>query len=157
MKPRAVPDYSAPFEAWWALYPRKIAKLAAWKSWSAWNCDALPEVLPALKLQLPAFCQRDPEHVPHPSTWLNQRRWEDEVPVAKAPPSATGSATRKPTPSSPGTFRALRCNLHTEKPNARWAGEAHWCPNCKEHKARTAGREGEPTSLADLLTIGGEK
>ena len=23
---------------------------------------------------------QDPQHIPHPSTWLNGRRWDDELP-----------------------------------------------------------------------------
>ena len=84
MKPRVVPQFSAPFLKFWELWPRRVAKLAAWKEWQAWKCDDIPEILPSLRLQLPAFCQRDPEHVPHASTWLHQRRWEDEVVARRA-------------------------------------------------------------------------
>lgn len=36
---------------------------------------------PALDAWLEDFAQRDRQYVPHPYTWLNNRRWEDDVPT----------------------------------------------------------------------------
>lgn len=152
MKPRAVPEFSAPFLAFWEMWPRKVAKLAAWKAWQSWGCDNIPELLPALKLQLPAFCQRDPEHVPHASTWLNGMRWQDEVIVRKnAPPGANGSATRPVAKAVERLPPPLRCQVHTENPRWTQRHPVDWCDGCREQKARTAGREGEPVGLDELL------
>ncbi|MEN9704336.1 MAG: hypothetical protein RLZZ393_215 [Pseudomonadota bacterium] len=131
MKPRVVPVYSPAFDAFWALWPRKVAKLAAWKEWQAWKLDNDPAVLPALRLQLPAFCKRDPEHVPHASTWLHQRRWEDEI----APQSANGAATRAPVESP-------RCEKHKNRDiphtwmGGRRAADGRPCVDCKHVAAQ---------------------
>ena len=34
------------------------------------------------------------QFIPHPSTWLNQRRWEDELPKAAPPPAKPVLAQR---------------------------------------------------------------
>lgn len=139
MKPRAVPAYSPQFEAFWAIWPRRIAKMAAWKEWKAWGLDDDATVLPALRLQLPAFCKRDIEHVPHASTWLHQRRWEDEI----APPSATGSATR-----------TLYCPFHEQgrfNHGRRAPRHVPTCPACKEWEAANRARESMPETSEMLI------
>lgn len=142
MKPRAVPVYSPQFEEFWLLWPRRVAKLAAWKSWCAWNCDAIPELLPALKLQLPAFCQRDLDHVPHATTWINQRRWEDEVVVRNAPSASTGSATR-----------TVYCGFHESRFNQGKRGPRHaeTCPECRAWQAANRARESLPESSEQMI------
>ncbi len=138
MKPRAVPQFSPAFLAFWQVYPRRIAKLAAWKAWQSWNCDDIAELLPALKLQLPAFCKRDIEHVPHASTWLNGQRWTDEV----APQASTGSATR-----------TGYCPFHDSKFSAGKRAPRHDpnCPACKEWQAANRARESLPESSDAML------
>jgi hypothetical protein len=83
------------FDGFWAAYPRKTAKGAAEKSFSA-ACKAIggpdpPGVLmEALRRVIPTWT--DAQFIPHPATWLNQRRWEDEPherPDPNRPPSAS--------------------------------------------------------------------
>ena len=64
------------FESFYLSYPRKVAKPQAKKAWSKNKC-VLAEVLPALEQQKKTW--KDPQFVPYPATWLNQRRWEDET------------------------------------------------------------------------------
>ncbi len=144
MKPRAVPVYSPQFEEFWLLWPRRVAKLAAWKSWCAWNCDTIPELLPALKLQLPAFCQRDIDHVPHATTWINQRRWEDEVVVRKTPQASTGSVAQK---------AYFYCPFHEQRFNQGKRAPRHDpnCPACKEWQAANRARESLPESSEQMI------
>ncbi|HEV2928407.1 MAG TPA: hypothetical protein VGW74_06930 [Propionibacteriaceae bacterium] len=99
-KPRGTAlEYPADFEAWWVLYPRKVAKPEAFKSWKA----ALGHAGQAdLTDGLRRWCavwksqRRTVDKVPHASTWLNQRRWEDDtegelaVPVGQAPRDPKG-------------------------------------------------------------------
>ncbi len=69
------------FEAFWSAYPRKVGKGKAREAYA----KALP-LSDALSLidqakRFAAFCQgKDPQFIPHPSTWLNQERWADEIP-----------------------------------------------------------------------------
>ena len=70
------------FEKFWAAYPRKVAKPNALKAWRAAKVN--PEfVMDGLaKFTASDDWLRDGgKYVPHPATWLNQRRWEDETAV----------------------------------------------------------------------------
>lgn len=68
------------FVVFWELYPRKIAKPAALKAWrSAVKRADSDTILGGLRLQLGELCAREKGFVPHPATWLNQDRWQDQV------------------------------------------------------------------------------
>ena len=68
------------FDEFWLAYPRKTAKATALKSWARLikteQVKAM-EALPVHKKQ-PGWI-KDPTYIPHASTWLNQKRWEDEL------------------------------------------------------------------------------
>ena len=73
--------YSAGFENFWAAYPNKVGKDAAWRAWQKRKAD-LPEgeTLLAILARQRASQQWQKEggqYVPHPATWLNQGRWQD--------------------------------------------------------------------------------
>ena len=74
--PKSTDDYSADFEAWWAIYPRKTAKK---KAWEAWEKLKSPTGVLATRLQeqLNAGMWAD-QYTPHPATYINQERWNDE-------------------------------------------------------------------------------
>ena len=73
--------YPPDFERFYAFYPRKVGKRAAMKAWTKMDAedrnaaiemaeafgDAMAHVLPANRC-----------FIPHPSTWLNQGRWDDD-------------------------------------------------------------------------------
>ena len=75
--------YLIGFDEFWKAYPRRVAKGAAMKSWNriAPNDILLDEILKAIEIQKRSSqWQKDGgQFIPHPSTWLNQMRWEDEV------------------------------------------------------------------------------
>jgi hypothetical protein len=84
------PDEINTFEKFWKTYPRKVGKGNAERAWTSAVKKATPEaILAALKNQLPVFDQRDKKFVPHPATWLNGQRWEDDV-AAIDPAEAQG-------------------------------------------------------------------
>jgi hypothetical protein len=70
---------SADFAFAWAAYPRKTGKGAAEKAWEKAK-PPLQAVLDAIAWQKnqPGWKKDRGQFVPHMSTWLNQRRWEDE-------------------------------------------------------------------------------
>lgn len=70
------------FNVFWTAYPRKVAKPAAMKTWLRIKPDdALTKsIIDAIKRQ--RLCDKEIQFVPHPATWLNQRRWEDEIEAA---------------------------------------------------------------------------
>ena len=75
------------FSAFWTAYPNKKAKPAALKAFTKLKPGAalLDEMLKAIATQKQwAQWQKDNgQYIPMPSTWLNQRRWEDELPKAQ--------------------------------------------------------------------------
>lgn len=90
---RAVPKPNADgFETWWTAYPRKVAKDGAQKAYTAAvKRGAEPPVLLAAVQR--AGWPDEAQFIPHPATWLNQGRWQDD-PGAAAP--AAGHARAPP-------------------------------------------------------------
>jgi len=80
--PAKVHEFPPGFDRFWQAYPRKTAKPQAAKAFARLRPDEplLLRMLAALALQRQsAQWQRDDgQFIPHPSTWLNGRRWEDE-------------------------------------------------------------------------------
>jgi len=80
------------FERFWKLYPRKRDKLKALRAWDKLKADRklMQTMSAALKAQMATEeWQRDNGRaIPYPSTWINNRRWEDELeePMAAAEP-----------------------------------------------------------------------
>ena len=70
------------FSRWWDSYPRKVGKAAAAKAYAKAVKIVSPErLLAALEQQKPSWT--DPKYIPHPTTWLNQGRWDDELALSK--------------------------------------------------------------------------
>jgi len=90
-QPNYQPEWFARF---WALYPRRTNRVQAVKAWDKLKPDlALCRVMEdALRLQMQSPQWQDPQHIPHPSTWLNGERWNDEL--CSGPPAGRPSARR---------------------------------------------------------------
>ena len=71
------------FASFWQAYPRKVAKAAALKAWAKLRPDAALQasILAGLWAAVRSEqWQRDGgAYIPHPATWLNGRRWEDDL------------------------------------------------------------------------------
>lgn len=69
------------FDAFWAAYPRKVCKKVAFQKFQAVfpKKVSLETLLTALEEQKRSDQWKDVKFIPHPSTWLNQERWEDEI------------------------------------------------------------------------------
>lgn len=68
------------FEVFWLAYPKRIGKGAAEKAFTKAAQSTDPnQIIEAVNRH---DWPKDPTYIPHPATWLNQRRWQDE-PVAK--------------------------------------------------------------------------
>jgi hypothetical protein len=73
---------AAEFETFYSAYPRKIGRTAAEKAWEKAAKNGLPpieDILKAIETQRKSKQWGDEQFIPHPATWLNQGRWEDEV------------------------------------------------------------------------------
>jgi hypothetical protein len=71
------------FETFWKLYPRKTAKDNARKAFAKINPDAelLAQILESLAKHCTcqSWLKDDGQFIPHAATWLNGKRWNDEV------------------------------------------------------------------------------
>jgi len=72
------------FVSFYDTYPRHTARQDALKSWQKINPspELIQEIMDGLNRLLPDYRAREPDKVPHPSTFLNGQRWRDE-PVKK--------------------------------------------------------------------------
>ena len=71
------------FDRFWESYPRKEAKQTAKKAFEKLNPDEalLQTMLEAIERSkgTAQWKEENGRFIPHPATWINQRRWEDEV------------------------------------------------------------------------------
>ena len=68
------------FEKFWSVYPRHEGKQAARKTFEKLNPDdaLLSTIINAIAKQKQSAQWSEARYIPHPATWLNGRRWEDE-------------------------------------------------------------------------------
>jgi hypothetical protein len=89
-KKRAAPPAAplAEFEAWWALYPRKVAKGGARHAYRTARSKVSAEVLLAgVRRYAAERANEDPKFTKHATTWLNQECWSDEPTPNSARPA----------------------------------------------------------------------
>jgi hypothetical protein len=86
------------FEAFWKQYPRKEKKKNASDAWAKLNLsdDQFGLVMAALARQKMSeqWSKDGGKYIPHPTTWIHGRRWEDEGiqgDYASTPPSITAT------------------------------------------------------------------
>lgn len=81
-KPKGVEVVPEAFLAFWARYPNRKGKQDAIRSWTKLAPDEtlVAAIHAALDWQIkqPQWLKDGGAYAPHPSTWLNNRRWEDE-------------------------------------------------------------------------------
>lgn len=71
-----------PFDNFWTIYPKKKDKVRAKKNWLKIDLITQQVILEKLAKQIRDDAQwQNLQFIPHPSTYLNARRWEDEVEV----------------------------------------------------------------------------
>lgn len=101
------------FDAFWQVYPVKKGKQAALKAWA--RLKLTPEAVDAVLFKLRQQVERDDDWLrgfaPHPATYLNGARWNDEI----AQPRVRGG----PAPAEPSkTMQAIQ-TLMRGIPNAQ--------------------------------------
>ncbi len=87
-----VPDeLKKKFDLFWSVYPKKAAKVDAIRAFNKLNPsdDLLSTIMAALNrfAESPDWQTDDGKYVPHPATWLNKRRWEDEDGIDRYDPA----------------------------------------------------------------------
>jgi DNA-binding transcriptional MocR family regulator len=79
--PKNLPSKSSRFADFWTAYPRKVGdKRKAEKSWDKQKLDRIADQIIA---NVADRASRDPQwqdstYIPHPTTYLNQQRWNDD-------------------------------------------------------------------------------
>jgi hypothetical protein len=92
-KPRTNPADDPLFARFWAAYPKRVSKADAVNAFTKartaghitdTNFDA---ILAAVERQCrsPDWLKNDGQYVPYPASWLNARRWEDELAISALP------------------------------------------------------------------------
>jgi len=73
------------FETFWKIYPKKVSKENAKKAWIKIkpNDDLIVKITKAVNDQ--KLSEREQQFIPHAATWLNNKRWEDEVTNTQKP------------------------------------------------------------------------
>ena len=78
-------EYIDRFDTFWKHYPRKVAKPNALKAWLKLkpDDDLTKKIISAVSKQ--NLSAREEKFIPHPASWLNAQRWEDETMVTSTP------------------------------------------------------------------------
>jgi len=78
------------FKSFWNAYPRRVGKGAALKAWGKIKepKKTLQEIIVALEWQKKTeqWTKDGGQFIPHPATYINQCRWEDEQETVGAEP-----------------------------------------------------------------------
>ena len=74
-------DADESFESFWSVYPRKVRKQDALK---AWRSAKLAKIADKIIADVKKRCETEwkgaeMQYIPHPTTYLHQKRWEDET------------------------------------------------------------------------------
>lgn len=106
---------SEQFNEFWQLYPRKVSKKTAARSYEkALKAGHKHEdILAGLQAQLAAgLFNQETKYQPHAATWLNGERWADEVEAVAAVSSSGGSAS--------WAELAVAARAHEPQPPQEW-------------------------------------
>lgn len=90
--PASPPAGGGAFDRFWSAYPRKIGKLSAKRAFDKVKVP-VETLVSAIERQKCSdqWLKENGRFIPHPATWLNQGRWEDEVTPAAGQGRASGN------------------------------------------------------------------
>ena len=89
------------FALFWEAYPKKIKRLRALKAWQAIAPDAALQTVIVAAVEANKntvqWTKDGGEYIPHPTSWLNGRQWQDElvVPTSSRGPQCPPTLTRE--------------------------------------------------------------
>jgi hypothetical protein len=128
---KSTPTEHPLFAEFWKAYPRREGKGKAREAFNqAVDNGATPEVIVSAAARFARHCIRvktERGYMPHPTTWLNQERWEDEY---DADPGTEGAP---PKPLPPHCGHCDPANRWIELPDGRYDR----CPDCHPDNARS--------------------
>jgi len=127
------------FDEFWDIFPRKVGKLDAARAYDkAIKLATIDRIREGAK-KFAARCKNtEPQYIPHPATWLNAGRWDDQ-------PMPAHERTFGPAPQFPPERRG------PERPRAlTWANV--WVPaDCPQYKAMLARAAAPDTDPREYL------
>lgn len=108
------------FARFWEAYPRKTGKGAAESEWLKINPnlelqEAIQAAISAQK-ESPDWIKENGEYIPHPRTWLHQKRWQDTPRTAPAGAAGAPAAIRT---VSEAESVIKECNARIEEINRK--------------------------------------
>lgn len=77
--------YFQMFNEFWNIYPKKVNKERARRAFVRIkpNAQLFEQIMCALEIHKRCAQWQDTQYIPYPATWLNGKRWEDEIPDEK--------------------------------------------------------------------------
>lgn len=86
------------FAEFWAAYPKKVGKKAAQTAWNRLKPDAalFESIMQAVSVAKTSeqWVREGGRYIPNPSTWINQGRWDDELPPTGTVHQLNGGQSR---------------------------------------------------------------
>jgi hypothetical protein len=112
------------FGAFWQMYPRRVSRHEAQRAWGRLTPQERIECLRVLPLHLEQWERNGTEDrfIPHASTWLNQRRFEDEF---KSAPDLGRCDWNKNGTRDPASGQCEHRACHTDPENGNVYCQAH--------------------------------
>lgn len=91
-----IPPRGTAFDRFWQSYPKKVGKQAAGKAFGKVKVP-VETLLTAIERQKCSdqWSRDNGQYIPNPATWLNQGRWEDELPPASAQTGSRSAPSRR--------------------------------------------------------------
>ena len=70
-----------PFDAFWSAYPKKVSKAEAKKAWTKIKPEMVDLIISKVELFKTSqeWTKDNGQFIPNASTWLNNKRWDDEL------------------------------------------------------------------------------
>jgi len=82
-----VGEVVGPFDVFWDRYPRKVDKKRAHRAFDkALEAASVDEIMSGLEVWCGHWKHIDTMYIPHPTTWLNNERWDAEPPSSNRKP-----------------------------------------------------------------------
>ncbi|MBA7621572.1 hypothetical protein ES703_28936 [subsurface metagenome] len=77
------------FEQFWTVYPRKVGRKKCRKIWDRLkpSAELSGQIVTAVRAyrRTDQWLKDNGSFIPHPATWLNEARWEDDIPAKPEP------------------------------------------------------------------------
>lgn len=84
-KPPKPPPTPSRFEDFWSAYPKKVGKATCEKKWKSHQLDTIADTIIAKVKAYQQTEQWKKGFILNPETFINQRRWEDDISTVKEP------------------------------------------------------------------------